>query len=301
MTRIVSPEAPSWRTKRPPGGTRRCYPRAVSAPGPRRTKTLDRVLSKGGVASRTEARRWIAAGRVRVNGALETDPDRWLDPERDRVSVDGRPVGTPARVVLRLHKPKGFLTTAKDPQGRPTVYDLLPEGLPRVFPVGRLDLDTSGLLLMTNDAELAERLTNPDFKVPKTYFVTASGRLDDARLDALGRGVVLDDGPTRPAAVRRLREAGGRTVFEITISEGRNRQVRRMLEAVGAKVLELVRTSIGPLRIEEQPIGTCRALTEDELRAVRAAAGLPPRVSPRPRARPARRRAGGARSRRRKR
>ena len=268
----------------------------MSAPGPRPLKTLDRVLSKAGVVSRSEARRWIIAGRVQVNGARETDPDRWVDPERERVSVDGKPLRSPRKVYLLLYKPKGVLTTAKDPSGRPTVYDALPPGEPRVFPVGRLDLDTTGLLIMTNDSELAERLTNPEFKLPKTYLVKASQRLEDASLEALRRGVMLDDGPTRPAQVTRLREPGGRTVFEITITEGRNRQVRRMVEAVGAKVLKLVRIAIGPLQIGSQAIGTCRALEPSEVRALRAAVGLK-KVSPRPPARAARSPRGEKRSR----
>lgn len=233
-----------------------------------------------------------------MNGIRETDPDRWLDPERARVVVDGQPLGSPRKVYLLLYKPKGYITTAKDPSGRATVYDLLPAGEPRVFPVGRLDRDTTGLLLLTNDSELAERLTNPEFKVPKTYLVKASERLEEAHLEALRRGVMLDDGPTAQAEVTRLREPGGRTVFEITITEGRNRQIRRMVEALGAKVLKLVRTAIGPLRIGAQPIGTCRALAPSELRALRTAVGLERRVSPRPPARAGRSRPGEKRTRR---
>ena len=230
-------------------------------------KTLERVLSKAGVGSRTDARVWIAEGRVRVNGRVERDPDRWVDLERDRVAFDGRPLAQSRRVYLLLYKPTGYLTTYRDPQGRPTIYDLLPEGQ-WLVPVGRLDLDTSGLLILTNDTAFAERITNPDYKVPKTYLVKASMHLTDEQFDQLRNGVELRDGRTRPATVQRIREPGGRTVFEITITEGRNRQVRRMVEALGAKVLKLVRVAIGPIRIGDLPIGKTRELTTAELKAL---------------------------------
>lgn len=237
-------------------------------PSDRPLTTLQRVLSKAGIASRSEARAWIARKRLRVNGRVITDPDHWLDPSRDRVTLDGRPVEAAAKAYLLLYKPKGYLTTRKDERGRKTVYDLLPERERYLFPVGRLDLDTSGLLILTNDSTFSERMQNPDFHVPKTYLVKAASRLDDDALDALRHGVTLKDGPTRPAKVVRLREPGGKTVFEITITEGRNRQVRRMVEAVGSKVLKLVRTGIGPLRIGDLPIGKCRPLTPEEVRAL---------------------------------
>ncbi len=233
-------------------------------------KTLERVLSKAGLGSRTEARKWIAAGRVQVNGRKVTDPDHWMDLQRDRVSFDGRPLREVRRVYLLLYKPKGYLTTYRDPQGRPTIYDLLPDRDRYLFPVGRLDLDTSGLLILTNDSAFAERLTNPDYKVPKTYLVKASTNLTDAQLDELRRGVALRDGPTRPARVERIRQSGGKTVFEITIAEGRNRQVRRMVEALDAKVLKLVRVAIGGIRIGELQIGKARELRADEVKGLLA-------------------------------
>jgi 23S rRNA pseudouridine2605 synthase len=245
-------------------------------PGKRPLKTLERVLSKAGVGSRTEAREWIAARRVRVNGRVITDPDTWVDLKRDRVLFDGKPLQRVERTYLLLYKLKGYLTTYDDPRGRPTIYDLMPERDRYLFPVGRLDLDTSGLLILTNDAQFAERLTNPDYKVPKTYQVKASKHLSDEQLDQLRRGVMLRDGMTRPAKVDWIRESGGRTVFEITITEGRNRQVRRMVEALEAKALKLVRIAIGTIRIGDLPIGGTRHLTAEEvkslsLRAVRAA------------------------------
>ena len=245
----------------------------------RKIKTLERVLSKAGLGSRTEARRWIAAGRVRVNGKDVLDPDMWVDLERDRVEFDGKPLRREERVYLLLYKPTGYLTTRKDPAGRPTIYDLpdvgrvlaRPDRLKLVlhlFSAGRLDLDTSGLLILTNDAQFAEQMTNPDYHVPKTYLVKANRHLADDDLDRLRNGVELRDGPTRPAAVTRIREAGGKTVFEITVTEGRNRQVRRMVEALDAKVLKLVRVAIGSIRIGDLQMGKVRELTPDEVRAL---------------------------------
>jgi len=229
-------------------------------------KTLERVISKAGLGSRTEARHWIAAGRVCVNGRKIQTPDYWVDFARDRVTLDDKPVHAGKKIYLLLYKPKGYLTAYKDPDGRPTVYDLMSAVDQWVFPVGRLDLDTSGLLILTNDSQFAERLTNPVHKAPKTYQVKASTLLNDEQLDNLRRGVTLNDGPTRPAIVKRVRDSAKYTHLEITLTEGRNRQVRRMLEAVGSKVLKLVRTAIGPVRIGDLPIGKHRFLTEEEIR-----------------------------------
>jgi 23S rRNA pseudouridine2605 synthase len=229
-------------------------------------KTLDRVISKAGFGSRTDARRWIAGGRVRVNGKLIQTPDHWVDPQRDRVTLDGKPVRALERVYLLLYKPKGYLTTYRDPQRRPTVYDLIRDVPQFVSPVGRLDLDTSGLLIMTNDTQFAERIMNPDYKVPKTYLVKCAGVLTDEQLERLRGGVDLDDGPTLPAGVKRLRDSARSTFLEITITEGRNRQVRRMIEAVGSAVLKLVRTAIGPVQIGDLQIGKWRELTPRERR-----------------------------------
>jgi pseudouridine synthase len=232
-------------------------------------KTLERVFSKAGLGSRTDARSWIGGGRVRVNGKVIQNPDHWVDLERDRVTFDGKPLRTVEKTYILLYKPKGYLTTYRDPEGRPTVYDLTAGAGKWLAPVGRLDLDTSGLLLMTNDNDFAERIANPDRKVPKTYQVKASTLLTDEQLEQLRRGVELSDGATRPATVTRLRDGARYTFIEITITEGRNRQVRRMLEAVGGKVLKLVRTAIGPIRIGELPIGKWRELTREEVRSLR--------------------------------
>ena len=231
-------------------------------------KTLERVLSKAGVGSRVEARSWIHAGRVKVNGKITRNPDLWVDMAHDRVRLDGRPLVVRERIYVLLYKPTGYLTTYKDPQGRPTVYDLIEDVGTFVSPVGRLDLDTSGLLLLTNDNQFAERVTNPGSHVPKTYLVKASVLLGDDQLNRLRDGIELLDGPTRPAVVRRLRDSAKYTHFEITLTEGRNRQVRRMVEALDAKVLKLVRVKIGPLSIGKLPIGKWRPLTAAEIRAV---------------------------------
>jgi len=199
-----------------------------------------------------------------VNGRAVEDPDLWIDFNRDRVLVDGKPLEVKEKIYVLLYKPAGYITTYKDPEGRPTVYDLIPEIETFVSPVGRLDLDTSGLLILTNDTQLAERLTNPDHKVAKTYLVKCADLLGVEALERLRRGVELSDGPTRPAEVKRVRDSGKYTHFEIRISEGRNRQVRRMVEAVGSKVLKLVRTGIGPIEIGGLPIGTWRSLTAVE-------------------------------------
>jgi pseudouridine synthase len=231
-------------------------------------KTLERVLSKAGMGSRVEARRWVHARRVKVNGKVVENPDQWIDLERDEVEFDGEPLAARDRMYLLLYKPKGYLTTYKDPEGRPTVYELVKDAGTFLSPVGRLDFDTSGLLLMTNDNALAERVTNPASHVAKTYLVKASTVLTDAQLDQLRHGIELSDGPTRPATVTRLRDSEKYTHFEITLTEGRNRQVRRMVEALGSHVLKLVRVKIGDIAIGGLPIGKWRMLTAAEVAAL---------------------------------
>jgi 23S rRNA pseudouridine2605 synthase len=237
----------------------------MQQPGTRPLKTLERVLSKAGIGSRVEARRWIHAGRVSVNGEVIRNPDQWVDLERDRVRFDDRPLQVRERIYLLLYKPTGYLTTYRDPQKRPTVYDLITDVGTFLSQVGRLDLDTSGLLLMTNDNSFAERVTNPDSHVPKTYLVKASKRLTDEQLQMLRDGIELSDGPTRPATVTRVRDSEKYTHFEITLTEGRNRQVRRMVEALDATVLKLVRVKIGSIGIGTLPIGKWRMLTAAEV------------------------------------
>jgi 23S rRNA pseudouridine2605 synthase len=246
----------------PPRGT----PRGRS---PRPTPlSLARALSKFGVCSRTEAARWIQVGRVRVSGRLVTRPERRIDPRRERVTVDGERVGDDTeRIVIAFHKPPGLVTTRTDPGGRATVYDRLGDVGHWVFPVGRLDKDTSGLLLLTNDHRLGERLTDPKHEVAKTYHARVGGVPGEAALRILREGVSLPDGTmTRPAGVRPLGAArGGHSWLEIVLTEGRNRQVRRMCAAVGHPVEELVRVRVGGLALGELAPGRWRRLGPEEV------------------------------------
>jgi 23S rRNA pseudouridine2605 synthase len=211
----------------------------------------------------------IRAGRVTVSDVVVTDPARDVGGDA-AVAVDGTKVGMGAgRVVYAVNKPAGVVSTARDPQRRPTVVSLAPAGT-RLYPVGRLDIDTTGLILLTNDGELAHRLTHPRFEVPKTYRAVVS-RLPvrERTLRALREGIELDDGPSLPARVERV----GADALEITIREGRKRQVRRMLEAVGHPVRHLERIRFGGLELGSLPEGACRELTPDEVSALRRAAG----------------------------
>jgi pseudouridine synthase len=239
----------------------------------RKLKTLDRVLSKAGAGSRSEARKWIGAGRVSVNGKIIQTPDRWIDFGRDKIKLDGKLLQQARQRYILLYKPKGYLTTYRDPANRPTVYQLV-EGLDQfVGTVGRLDLDTSGLLLLTNDNALAEAITNPASHLPKTYLVKASNLLSDDQLVHLATGIELSDGPTRPASVKRVRDSERYTFLEITITEGRNRQIRRMIEALDSKVLKLVRIGLGPLTLAGLTIGGWRELTASEVAQIRKLTG----------------------------
>jgi 23S rRNA pseudouridine2605 synthase len=233
---------------------------------------LAKYLAHAGVASRRAAERLIAEGRVTVGGEVVRDPARDVEAHSD-VAFDGEPVkGQEPRVVYALHKPAGVVSTAQDTHGRPTVTDLVP-GERRLYPVGRLDADSTGLILLTNDGELANRLTHPRFEVPKTYRATLAGpRISDRALRALREGVELDDGPTAPARVKRLDSH----TLELTIHEGRKRQVRRMCEAVGHPVKQLVRIRFGPLELGKLPAGKARRLTPAELKALADAAGPDP-------------------------
>jgi 23S rRNA pseudouridine2605 synthase len=218
------------------------------------------------------AEEWIAAGRVRVDGQVVRWPQRRIDPRRDRVTVDGRRVGDDtARIVLAFHKPVGSVTSRTDPGGRATVYDVLGDVGRWVFPVGRLDRDTSGLLILTNDHQLGQRLTAPEHHVPKTYHVRVEGLPDANALGVLREGVPLGDGSlTRPARVHvlgspRQPSERGSTWLEIVLTEGKNRQIRRMCAAVGHEVLELVRVKIGGLALGDLPVGHSRALSRAEI------------------------------------
>jgi 23S rRNA pseudouridine2605 synthase len=236
---------------------------------------LQKVLARRGYGSRRTAEELIEAGRVRVNGAVVRLGHR-VDPDRDLVEVDGHVVSVkPGLVHYLLNKPAGVVTTARDPQGRPTVVELVPDE-PRVFPVGRLDAATEGLLLLTNDGDLAHRLTHPSFGVEKEYLAQVDGPLPAGVLRRLREGVELEDGMTAPAHVSQP-EPG---LVRLTIHEGRNRQVRRMLDAVGHPVDRLVRVRIGPVSDRRLRPGEWRALTPDERRALEEASGSERRPLP---------------------
>jgi 23S rRNA pseudouridine2605 synthase len=228
---------------------------------------LAKYLARSGIASRRAAEQLIRAGRVTVNGETILEPAH--DTRRDdRVGVDGRTVAPePELVVYAVHKPAGVVSTARDPQGRPTVVSLVPSEL-RLYPVGRLDIDTTGLILLTNDGALAHRLTHPAFEVEKTYrAVVGGGPVSDRALRSLQAGVELDDGRTAPARVSRV----GADALELTIHEGRKRQVKRMCEQVGHPVKRLSRIGFGPLRLGELPLGGHRRVQGDELERLMAA------------------------------
>jgi 23S rRNA pseudouridine2605 synthase len=228
---------------------------------------LAKYLAHAGVASRRASETLIAAGRVSVAGETVTDPARDVD-EDSNVEVDGRPVAGPEpRVLYALNKPVGVVSTARDPHGRPTVLELVPAAGLRLYPVGRLDADSSGLILLTNDGELANRLTHPSFEISKTYRAKLGGGTVETRaLDALRGGIELEDGATAPVRVRRLRG----DLIELTIHEGRNRQVRRMCAAVGHPVVELSRVAFGPLRLDGLKPGAHRRLGAAEVERLRA-------------------------------
>ncbi len=216
---------------------------------------LHRALSKLGLGSRGQAWGWIVGGRVRVDGRVVREPLSWVDLDAQKVTLDGETAAV-ERVVLALHKSAGVVTTRSDERGRRTVFDLLPDGLPYLHAAGRLDADSEGLLVLTNDSVVSSRLTDPERHVPKTYRVWVEGDPADDVLARLRAGVVLDDGPTRPCVVGLV----GPSVMDVTLTEGRNRQVRRMLAAVGHPVLRLVRTAIGRLELGALPAGGWRVL-----------------------------------------
>jgi len=234
---------------------------------------LQKVLARAGFGSRRAAEQLIADGRVTVGGEVAV-LGRRVDPEAERIAVDGIPVATRTDLVYYLlNKPARVVTTARDPQGRATVVELVPLE-PRVFPVGRLDYETEGLLILTNDGDLSQRLTHPRHGFPKTYLAEVDGRPSRGALRRLREGLELDDGPTAPARIRLRGEHPRGSVVEITIAEGRNRQVRRMMDVVGHPVRRLVRTRIGPVADRALAPGRWRPLTAREVRELYGAAGI---------------------------
>ncbi|HKW63085.1 MAG TPA: pseudouridine synthase [Candidatus Acidoferrum sp.] len=230
---------------------------------------LQKIMAASGIASRRKAEEMIAAGRVTLNGKVVTEQGTKADPERDEICVDGKPLRKAERLVYYvLNKPKGYVTTVSDPEGRPTVMDLLPKRGERVYPVGRLDYASEGLLLMTNDGALAAKLMKAGAHVPKTYRVKVSGKPDEKAIAKLRSGVsiALEDGrrvKTSPAKMR-LVEDGANPWYEVVLIEGRNRQIRRMFEEVGHHVEKIKRVQLGPLVLDMEP-GKFRELTKKEV------------------------------------
>jgi 23S rRNA pseudouridine2605 synthase len=229
---------------------------------------LAKFLAHGGVASRRKAEEIIAKGVVTVDGEVVKDPARDVGAEND-VRVNGAPVAAEATEVWAVHKPAGVVSTAKEPGERPAVVELVRDSKARLYPVGRLDADSTGLLLLTNDGALANLLTHPRYEVPKTYRARLRKPIGDREIEKLRGGVELEDGPTAPARVKRI----GEREIEIVLREGRNRQVRRMAEAVGNEVAGLRRVAFGPLALGKLPIGQARRLSEAEIEGLKAAAG----------------------------
>ncbi|MDR1726936.1 MAG: rRNA pseudouridine synthase [Acidobacteriota bacterium] len=245
--------------------------------------TLDRTLSRFGLASRSEAREAIRSGRVKVNGRVVKDPGTWVDVSRDPVHLDGERLRPVRKCYFLFYKPKGVITSHGDPGGRRTVYDCLGElgvlgrKLPWVAPVGRLDKDTSGLLLLTNDTDFADHVASPESGVPKTYLVKANMLVPDELVERMGRGVELKRGDwARPCSVRRVEDRGKYSWLEIVLTEGKNREVRRLLEAVGLKTLKLVRTRIGPCALDGMQVGRLRPLTPGEVALFRSRVSMRP-------------------------
>lgn len=232
---------------------------------PNQRVQLHRALSKLGWGSRKQAWGWIRNGEVCVDGRVETNPLAWVDLGRQQITREGTAPAAKRLVTLALHKPRGVVTTRSDERGRRTVYDLLQPEVPWVFPAGRLDADSEGLLILTNDSRLSVRLTDPNEHVPKRYEIMVRGRPTPETLDRLRAGVDLADGPTRPARLKVLRERGEDTLVEMTLTEGRNRQARRMWAAVGHRVRRLKRVAIGAYQLGELPPGQIRRLGPEDL------------------------------------
>ena len=227
---------------------------------------IQKILARAGICSRRKAEEYIAAGRVTVDGRVITQPGTKVVPDAAEISVDGKPVRLEEKVYILLNKPPGYVTTMSDPQGRATVMDLLPDIKHRVFPVGRLDLDSEGALILTNDGALANKITHPRYEVNKTYEATIQGFPEPGGLKQLEQGILLEGKKTWPAQLRILHRKKGTTTIEVIIHEGKKRQVRKMFQAIGHHVLRLKRTAYGSLKLETLPRGKYRFLTKKDIK-----------------------------------
>ncbi len=242
---------------------------------------LQKIIAAAGLASRRTAEQWIAAGRVRVNGRVVRQQGVQADPYHDRIEVDGRKVVAEPLAYVVLHKPRNVVATMSDPEDRPTVADYVAQVGVRLYPVGRLDFSTSGVLLMTNDGQFANGLLHPRHHVDKIYVVKVNGLMNDRDLARWAKGVELDDGPTLPAKVKLLRhEDNDKSWLEVTLREGRNQQIRRMGEATGFTVMRLARINFAGITHDRLRPGQWRALTVDELKKLKKAYGVPNRIRP---------------------
>ncbi|MBW2004471.1 MAG: rRNA pseudouridine synthase [Deltaproteobacteria bacterium] len=236
---------------------------------------LNKIIAISGIASRRRADELISLGLVAVNGQVEKRVGSKAVWGVDSISVDGHPIpDPPKKIYFLLNKPFGYVSTLHDPEGRPIIRDLVKDVKERVYPIGRLDFDSSGLLILTNDGDLAFRLMHPKFHIPRTYKVIIEGSISDKSVERLKKGVVLDDGPTNSARVRIIEKQQDRSVARITIFEGRSREIRRMLEAVGHKTLKLTRIGYGNLDLGDLKVGRYRHLKNVEVKALRKSVGL---------------------------
>jgi pseudouridine synthase len=230
---------------------------------------IQKILSKAGIASRREAERMVLEGRVSVNGKVVGTLGFKADPFRDHIKVDGRLTHLEPKVILLLNKPRGYLSTVKDPKGRLTIMDLLKNVHWRIYPVGRLDFDAEGLLLLTNDGDLAHLLSHPRFSVPKTYLVKVAGVPEEKKLIRLKRGVMLEDGEAKAVSCSLVRQREKNSWVRVVVTEGRNRLVKRMFSAIGHTVLKLKRVEYGPIQLGDLPFGQFRYLKPEEIEKLR--------------------------------
>ncbi len=242
---------------------------------PDRAQRINRILSLAGIVSRRKADEMISSGRVLVNGRAVRELGTKAVWGKDSICVDGKEIPKPAeRVYLMLNKPFGYICSMNDPEGRPIVTDLLNKFPERVYPVGRLDFDSLGLLILTNDGDLSHRLTHPRYHVPRTYKVTVDGTISGESIESLRKGLQLEDGFSGRAKADLIRQSGGKTTLRLTIAQGRKRLIRRMMEALGHRTVHLIRTGFGNLELGDLKVGKYRLLEQHEIKALRKMVGL---------------------------